>query len=135
MSEQDVIRYVKAGSLIAVPYDMGPDFSPVLRNGEKAHWCLICGFILFSHNKVEIKVINLDEEPLNDELCLDTIADLHVIAIHGKSKTPGIWKFDTLKSSNSNLERVGQKVLDGRYVYPDGGSLAGLCGKWMVIGS
>lgn len=39
-------------SLILVPYDADRNHSPSNKNGHKAHWCLICGYLIEDNNDV-----------------------------------------------------------------------------------
>lgn len=37
---------------LLVPYDADRNHSPCNQNGHKAHWCLICGYLIDDNNEV-----------------------------------------------------------------------------------
>lgn len=43
---------LKSHCVLLVPYDADPTHSPCNQNGHKAHWCLICGFLIDDYNDV-----------------------------------------------------------------------------------
>jgi hypothetical protein len=38
--------------MLLVPYDADVNHSPCIQNGHKAHWCLVCGYLIEDNNDV-----------------------------------------------------------------------------------
>uniref|UniRef100_A0AC35TWK7 ULP_PROTEASE domain-containing protein n=1 Tax=Rhabditophanes sp. KR3021 TaxID=114890 RepID=A0AC35TWK7_9BILA len=97
-SANDLLKSVVLdNSLILVPYDCGKDFSPILSNGQHAHWCLIVCF---------------DEANIVDKHYIFS----QVLLFSTKYRTwkvskttklifrhPGLWKYSQLLASNGQL--------------------------------
>lgn len=43
---------LKNHAMLLVPYDADRNHSPCNQNGHKAHWCLICGYLIEDSNDV-----------------------------------------------------------------------------------
>ena len=57
---------LKRHCMILVPYDADKNHSPCNQNGHKAHWCLVCGFLIEDNNDVSssFSSLNLNLNPL-----------------------------------------------------------------------
>jgi hypothetical protein len=121
-------------------YDADANHSPCLKNGHKAHWALIIGFILqlssVPSDSAEQKVqrVNNTTPYLNS---LVTKEQVHFLAKHGKSKRLAIWDYASLAASNANLFQVDPKRNNPlEYVLPEGSDQLGahLNSKIIVLG-
>lgn len=87
---------LNAKALYLVPYDSDRNHSPTCLSGHKAHWAVLCGAVL----------------------CQGV---MYILARQGKSKHIGIWSFDDLARSNSNLVEISPNRLSlpEKYVFHD----------------
>lgn len=94
-------------------YDPDYNHSPCLKQGLKAHWSLIIGYVI------------------------DDNDDFHVIARHGKARNLAIWSLKDLAESNSNLVENAQPkgYPDEQFVIPEGGIAGdiGLRNKAIIV--
>lgn len=101
------------GGCLLVPYD--PDFNhgPCLKNGHKAHWALIIGYLIDDNNR------------------------FYVFSRHGKTKNIAIWPLKALSASNTNLIEFEQPkgYPDAEFILPVGGlgGEFGLKNKCIII--
>lgn len=49
-------------SMLLVPYDADRNHSPCNQNGHKAHWCLICGYLVEDNNDVSREQAKSEQE-------------------------------------------------------------------------
>lgn len=87
---------INAKALYLVPYDADKNHSPGCHRGHKAHWAVVCGAVICRGN-------------------------FYVLARQGKSRRIGVWPFDDLARSNSNLIEISPKRLENpeEYVFHD----------------
>lgn len=126
---------------ILIAYDCDFNFEPCNKQGVKAHWALITGFLI----PVDFKMLSISESEVNlrlvpfekhftDEMAQKYIehfsngkidkSSIRVICKHGKSRHSGIWKLSDLLKSNFQLEKVDPDKCDPtKFVLPENGSL------------
>ncbi|KMZ05432.1 UPF0692 protein CG33108 [Drosophila simulans] len=94
-----VKELLKAGGCLLVPYDADVNHAPCVKNGHRAHWALIVGYLV------------------------DTQDRFYVLARHGKSRNLAVWPMDTLSHSNENLKEFAQPkgYPDNEFLLPPGG--------------
>ncbi|EDX14144.1 GD21053 [Drosophila simulans] len=80
-------------------YDADVNHAPCVKNGHRAHWALIVGYLV------------------------DTQDRFYVLARHGKSRNLAVWPMDTLSHSNENLKEFAQPkgYPDNEFLLPPGG--------------
>ena len=147
---------------ILLPYDADKNHSPCLKNGHKAHWCLLVGFALIvrtdhctfdpsnllecceanhtipghctlQSNSTTREVFVQKLSSLSQDDSAYLLHSLFVFARHGKSRHLGLWQYSDLVMSNKNLFEVGPHRISGEYVVPEGGIVDGLCSKLLVL--
>lgn len=52
LDSEFVKEKLRQHSMLLVPYDADKNHSPCNQNGHKAHWCLICGYLVEDSNDV-----------------------------------------------------------------------------------
>ncbi|CRK94537.1 CLUMA_CG008040, isoform A [Clunio marinus] len=104
---------LKQHCMLLVPYDADRNHSPSNQNGHKAHWCLICGYLI------------------------EDTDNFHVFARHGKTKNLGLFSLKHLSESNGNLKEFAQPSWhpNETFLLPDGGlgGSIGLRNKSIVV--
>ncbi|XP_014271300.1 actin maturation protease [Halyomorpha halys] len=85
---------IKGQGLYLVPYDSDRNHLPACLRGHKAHWAVLCGAVI--DNGVS-----------------------YVLARQGKSRHIGIWDYDALDQSNSNLFEIAPSRLTDDYTFYD----------------
>lgn len=84
-------------------YDSDFNHAPCLKNGHKAHWTAIIGYLIDDHNKVKLR----DNYFIRVKRLIHAIyfhfQQFHVFGRHGKTKNLALWPIDALSKSNSNL--------------------------------
>ena len=131
---RDIISNLLCGRVIAVAYDMGHDFRPALRQGSKAHWCLIHGFLYFEEGQGVITNIIDNVRSAESVDIPDLLEDqVWLIISHGKSKRRNLWSWVELKASTRNLVTVDQRLSDETYVIPNDRRLDGLRDQWVIF--
>ncbi|KAG5674684.1 hypothetical protein PVAND_004636 [Polypedilum vanderplanki] len=76
---------LKMHCMILVPYDADiRNHTPAIENGHRAHWCLVCGFLI------------------------DESKNFYIFARNGKSKNLGLFSLKDLSDSNDNLNEFQQ---------------------------
>ncbi len=137
-----LIQSILNGNLILVPYDCDLNFEPCFKNGKKAHWALIHGFI-YSKNDLNGDGLN---EYLSNCFRLETnqsfihdidninFDNLYVFAKHGKSTHSAIWNLKKLLLSNGQLNEIDEKrTSTAEYIIPECGISQTLSSKILVI--
>ncbi|CAK9302963.1 unnamed protein product [Gordionus sp. m RMFG-2023] len=120
--DNNFINELMNNNLIIMPYDNDKDHRPCLKNGHKSHWALINGLVIILHkDKInndflleyfiqDIQLCNVyfKKSEINLEIgdILQTMDDLYVIALHGKSKNNAIWNYKDFVKSNQNLIEI-----------------------------
>ena len=139
---------ILSSKLVLIAYDCDFNFEPCNKEGRKAHWALVNGYVLRrqsskdASNECDIdqpKVLFLGEETsqsessANKEHILQEL--LYVICKHGKSRHDGMWLLQSLIDSNRQLKLVNEakcNLLD--FVRPiDGNIEQGLASKCIII--
>ena len=125
---------------LLVPYDCDRNHEPCDRGGVSAHWALIAGFLL----PVESNGGGGGEESTSrwewweatgKGMCADDPATpFYLVAYHGKSRHPALWRHDALTRSNAQLSTVrsGDGMRQGSFCLPSEG-ISALRGKCLVI--
>ncbi len=146
-----MLEKILNSKLALIAYDCDFNFEPCNKNGSKAHWALITGFLipdcsnLANHTEEEnaqiISILNQNEE-LN-QIKLDNILKnysqysqkIYVICKHGKSKHSGVWNLNSLFESNRQLLMIDdEKCKIDEFIRPfDGNIQKGLASKALVF--
>ena len=113
--------------LILIAYDCDKNFEPCFKNGTKAHWALVNGFMLPIKEEIStseenrLVELNCDNEELTKKVKnFETNNDLiFTINLHGKSKHYGVWSLNELLKSNFQLKLIEQKRINEDYVLPE----------------
>lgn len=136
--DSEFFKEILNSKLILISYDCDFNFEPCKKNGKKAHWALITGFLLPINIKNDSnlnslndrKLLNLNNNDieniafsnllgkikLDDETC--------VICRHGKSKHSAIWNLNRLLESNRQLKFVDEdKCNENNFVLPFNGNI------------
>lgn len=98
----EVAKHICSGGLCLVPYDCDRNFSPGMFRGSKSHWAVVVGFVVADGSgegdKVKIMERNSSVEPPDTNIILD------LICIQPKSKRLAVWKSESVRDSNAQLE-------------------------------
>ncbi|ORX49246.1 hypothetical protein BCR36DRAFT_328277, partial [Piromyces finnis] len=121
---QTIIRNLLKDNLCLIPYDKDGNNEPCFKQGHKAHWCIINGFIIVEPLKLEqscesnkVSKFNIvwkdtKEVSNNSNLKLENrLNNLYYICTHSGSSYPGLFKADQLLQSNSQLTEVAPAVI------------------------
>jgi len=114
-----------SGHIFIVPYDCDFSHGPCLENGKKAHWALITGFVVLSHQSEYCDNIQW----LSEQNCdTDSLSNkkVYLFGRQSKSLVLGVWDCEELVASNKNLKIVDDKRNSDDYIIPEGGLEAGL---------
>ena len=151
--EKDIefFKEILNSKLILISYDCDYNFEPCRKNGKKAHWALITGFLfpiktkkdadsLFSDNFNGQRLLRLNNDLNEDkfsEIMKNFVLDDEtcVICKHGKSKHSAIWSLNRLLESNRQLKYVDEgKCNQNEFVRPlDGDIQASLSSKALIF--
>ena len=161
--EEVIIQMLQGQSAALVPYDAGPNHSPCLAGGHKAHWCVLVGVCLVldhhtgtlgtatseilkhcqlrhsrsSHFTIKPDTLACHLRTLFSQHSVRTLLEsncVYVFARQGKSKHLGLWSLKDLLQSNGNLKEIDPKRSDSvDYVIPEGGIIEGLRNKILLI--
>lgn len=126
-----LVDHLARGSPVILPYDCDANHTPTLRNGKRAHWAVILGFLLASRDlngHQTQQPIHLTPPLSPDQLsyvrsCCST-HDLFLYARQGKSRFLQLWRFEDLCDSNENLLQVSDKLNSTSHVLPENGDLS-----------
>jgi hypothetical protein len=135
-------------------YDCDFNFEPCNKNGSKAHWALVTGFLVPNitstepsdpeNNEPSTRFLSTQEQ-LNQDTLNRLLADymherslankIYVLCKHGKSKHSGVWTFASLIESNMQLNSVNEeKCKVDEFVRPlDGDIRRGLASKVLIF--
>ncbi|KHJ43364.1 hypothetical protein D918_06599 [Trichuris suis] len=141
LNYRKIVEHLLNNGPVLIPYDSDKNFEPCMKGGRNAHWCVVVGLFIVdlevndrNANLQWIKdaqIINARFAALNDDQM-----QVFIIAMHGKSRYPGVWNLHVLKDSNSNLFDLGRTGLtatkDQEFKWPKGG-LAELRGKVVTL--
>ncbi len=130
----DFFEVLLKSKLILIPYDTDRNYEPCNKNGIKAHWALITGFMVPVHfsESVSKSLVNFTEENKPQGLTVvqslelsqvqelrkifeknKQVSDLiHVICKQGKSKNLGVWNLKKLLESNRQLREINKEKCD-----------------------
>lgn len=134
-SAEQVLEALENGQLVLIAYDKDGNNEPCLKDGAKAHWCVVNGYIVPGEGggrtlNVELggSAVTLEAsfEEMDSKRSISTDTEwLYLLCYHGKSLHQAIWPFKDLWDSNSNLFQVGPDVLGqpDKYVFPKDGRL------------
>jgi len=137
----DFFEVLLKSKLILIPYDTDRNYEPCNKNGIKAHWALITGFMVPVHidESVSKTLIHFREENKPQGLTFvqslevsqvqelrkifetnKQVSDLiHVICKQGKSKNLGVWSLKKLLESNRQLREINTEKCDpNNFVLP-----------------
>lgn len=116
----DVRNAIKKEQVVMICYDADKDHTPTNGGGQHAHWCLVAGCAMSDDENVTRRCVLGDDD--------------YVIAYHGKSMHPGVWKVSTLLKSNSQIMHLNVTQHVNMEHYPtDVVSLDTLCDVMFVI--
>ncbi|CDW53582.1 Peptidase C39 2 domain containing protein [Trichuris trichiura] len=141
LNYREIVEHLLNNGPVLIPYDSDKNFEPCLKGGRNAHWCVLVGLFIVdlkpNDRKANLQwikdaqIINARFAALNDDQM-----QVFIIAMHGKSRYPGIWDLHALKNSNNNLFDLGRTGLtatkDQEFKWPKGG-LAELRGKVVTL--
>ena len=137
--------------LALIAYDCDFNFEPCNKNGSKAHWTLVTGFMIPDHsnlidetNEENAQIISyLNHKEELAQIKIDNILKnyselsqkIYVICKHGKSKHSGVWNLKSLFESNRQLLMVdNEKCKIDEFIRPlDGNIQKGLSSKVLVF--
>jgi hypothetical protein len=133
-----LLSRLTAQYLLLVPYDCGPSHGPCLSKGRKAHWALITGVLVQSHDVTSVEAQPLTPELSNFFLLTRSLpgqlaGKVKVVARQSKSLVLGVWDAEELVSSCCNLKEVDEKRGLEQYMIPEGGAEKGLCGRMVIL--
>jgi len=143
-TDVDMVAELLGGWMLLVPYDCAHNHHPAMLQGRKAHWALITGFVLAVDAAEDIADIGNSEDnvvivkEIKDSGKLDKILAQHntkklLVARQSKSLVLGLWDMKELINSNNNLKTVEFKEDISKFVVPEGGVEAGLCGRMVKL--
>ncbi len=159
-----IISSLLNNNLILIAYDCDSNFEPCYKNGRKAHWALINGFLLpisdESSLDSDLKRFDLEDNKkiisyrIDDDLkmknkklieffklenfsaCNVDLNLVRVFAYHGKSTYPGLWSLNDLLKSNKQLNEVDpNRNSSFGYVAPVDGLSKTLSSKILIVKS
>ncbi|XP_064622165.1 actin maturation protease-like [Lineus longissimus] len=142
-----ILDHVMNGGAILLPYDIDHDFHPCCKNGKKAHWAIITGFLLSSpKSSIDGSSLKPDEqetylyhgtpEIMQGILRQASDCDIYICGKHGKSRHLGLWNYSKMRTSNENLHELNPDIANSlsKWVVPvEGGHLSGLRGKAVLL--
>lgn len=103
-----------------------------MKNGHKAHWALIIGYLIDDNEKVK-----LVSPFFQHSFSTSFLFQFYVWSRHGKTKNIAIWPLKSLSASNSNLNEFEQPkgYPNAEFILPDGGIAGkhGLKNKCIII--
>jgi len=126
---QTITRNLLKNNLCLISYDKDGNNEPCFKNGHKAHWCIINGFIFVEPVKKEQNSNDGDiqesmESSKYNIIWNDTekservipqlknhLSNLYFICTHSSSRYPGLFKAEQLLKSNSQLNEVAPSVI------------------------
>jgi hypothetical protein len=147
----NLLEIILKSKLILVAYDCDFNFEPCNKNGTKAHWALITGFLIPDYlslasntNEENTQLLsilnhweNLDQTQIDNILknYSEISHKIHVICKHGKSKHSGVWNLKSLYESNRQLLMVdNEKCKIDEFIRPfDGNIQRGLASKVLLF--
>ncbi|XP_033115886.1 UPF0692 protein C19orf54-like [Anneissia japonica] len=146
-----VYKHLDNGWPILVPYDKDESNSPCCRRGNKAHWAVITGYLVRLDSLPDSLKLNQDQDMSNlyhvpKNVCLSSkiacllqeadSSSIYVYGKQGKSNHLGIWSYQDLLLSNSNLLEwhAGKNDVDERDMVLSGGGIEqGLCNQIILL--
>lgn len=150
-SKRSLLRHLANSHPVLVPYDGDGNNAPCLKNGHKAHWALLTGFLasipkpLGINNSLDITedielcplyhIKSKKSVPLHDQIVGSP--DVFVYGIQGKSRNVSLWPLHNLLASNANLREVdpNREAETGQYLLPQEGIQSVLCNKIVILHS
>lgn len=150
-SKGSLLRHLANSHPVLVPYDGDGNNAPCLKNGHKAHWALLTGFLasipkpLGINNSLDITedielcplyhIKSKKFVPLHDQIVGSP--DVFVYGIQGKSRNVSLWPLHNLLASNANLREVdpNREAETGQYLIPQEGIQSVLCNKIVILHS
>ncbi|KAI6213421.1 hypothetical protein M3Y94_00148200 [Aphelenchoides besseyi] len=118
-SATSLVKMIAEQNVVIIPYDCDKDFTPCIKDGTYAHWCVITGILVVDRPTSGLQEINGNLPETIDETAV------YVIGYHGKSRNPGLWSYTAMKESNGQLNRVSSTLREGSRI-PEGGIQSGL---------
>ena len=102
-------------------YDCDRNFEPCLKQGKKAHWTLINGFMAPIQVEKQENENKFEELGINNNDLINKIQNwesIYTINLHGKSKFYGVWNLSQLLQSNFQLKLIEDKRNNEDFVLP-----------------
>ncbi|XP_071497877.1 actin maturation protease-like [Diadema antillarum] len=149
----EILKHLAKGLPVLIPYDADYNHEPASRNGHRAHWAVLTGFLLsfppdmkttlpmeckkdlFATNLVYLSPPWSAEDIANLPKLLMHTSHIYMFARQGKSRLLGLWSYETLAESNKNLKEYdpSKHALQGEFIFPDEGLTEGLALKAILL--
>ena len=119
-----ITEHLVHGWPVLVPYDADGNHAPCLKNGKKAHWAVVFGFLgILDKDTTEDRILTsgtVEKEYYDMIYNLLCPSYTFVYAKQGKSRFTKLWSFKRLVESNANLSQVGDNISQDKdnYVLP-----------------
>uniref|UniRef100_X2B042 Actin maturation protease n=1 Tax=Capitella teleta TaxID=283909 RepID=X2B042_CAPTE len=128
---QAILNALIKNHVVLIPYDRDCNNEPCLKEGRKAHWAIITGFLAVISSSSDrlpscVTVNATNPSLLHPKFPVDAEAvtryamkseDLRVFANQGKSIRTHLWSMKSLLESNSQLIQLGQEIKIARDAY------------------
>ncbi|XP_061193725.1 actin maturation protease-like [Saccostrea echinata] len=147
-SRKSLLGHIANNHPVLVPYDGDKNNGPCLKNGNKAHWAVLTGF-LFSLERTLLPddvgmVEDAELSPLYEiqpeeaftlQNFLVSSPEVFVYGMQGKSQNIGVWSLDKVLESNANLREVdpNREAEVEQYIIPQEGIQMVLCNKVVIL--
>nr|XP_006815505.1 PREDICTED: UPF0692 protein C19orf54 homolog [Saccoglossus kowalevskii] len=141
-----ILNHLSAGLPMLVPYDADFNHEPCCKQGQKAHWAVITGFLLGTADPISVGNHHCQQDEIIESLFhLPPKAVLlpsdvkcrqcYLFAKHGKSTHLQTWRYDAMENSNKQLTSLDPKIAKeiDNYLIPEGGIKAGLCNQIILL--
>lgn len=123
-SYDDLESTLTSSKFLLVAYDCDFNFEPCFKQGVKAHWAIVTGYIMPT-TSISIQTTRLvNVKDVEEKLKAVDLNRAYAICRQGKSKSYGVWSFKKLIDSNKQLKFIDEKRADDEfYVKPENGDL------------
>lgn len=154
-AKDELLKHLLDNDMIMIAYDCDFNFEPCFKNGTKAHWSLVSGYLSFindtdnqleqlcdsssctisNYNSNNMIVELMQHKSHKNEKLLRLLNknEFYTFNLHGKSKHYGVWDFNKLLASNRQLSTVDVKRDNQEYVIPDASISTTLANKALII--
>ncbi|XP_062574006.1 actin maturation protease-like [Saccostrea cucullata] len=147
-SRESLLGHLANSHPVLVPYDGDKNNGPCLKNGNKAHWAVLSGFLFSLERTLLPDNVGMTEDPelsplyeiqLGKAFALQNLLvsspDVFVFGMQGKSQNIGVWSLDKVLESNANLREVDpdREAEVDQYIIPREGIQRVLCNKVVIL--